>query len=391
MPIDEQVERILRAHQKPEHGAKGETFADLLYHSTFRRLNKKYEHLAQIQDNLRKWLFCAKRFVLDDGMAAFIADLTIQTFSSAKHRDHRNFCTRANRRLIEQIRLGSRLPHQDTWVEYDAHIAQKRTEELVPEIKNREYVGTKEGWLLQKYGESYFCSMFIGWEDIWYVLPWAFAWSADDNAPANYNFQHGLTYANTVKKNILPFFRDSRHQMTTSEIATGLIGYKTNKVDIVPCSYLELSWPEDTPDIGQQLAEQISQISGRLRRVWAVLATINDVPVLTKEVRAAKGFIARGSYKRFLDHQTITLHVPKAKDMRVLARHVVALSRKRAHMVRAHWRKDWRRPPHPLCDHEFKADGECKHCFGHRLWIHEHERGDKTLGVILTDYEVVHD
>jgi hypothetical protein len=70
--------------------------------------------------------------------------------------------------------------------------------------------------------------------------------------------------------------------------------------------------------------------------------------------------------------------------------HVVACTRRRAHMVRGHWRIDWRHPPKPLCAHEWSTEGVCERCRGHRLWVHEHQRGDASLGFVTTDYAVVH-
>jgi hypothetical protein len=41
--------------------------------------------------------------------------------------------------------------------------------------------------------------------------------------------------------------------------------------------------------------------------LWALLATLNDLPVQYLDVRPTRGFVARGSYRKFLHHSIITL------------------------------------------------------------------------------------
>jgi hypothetical protein len=126
--------------------------------------------------------------------------------------------------------------------------------------------------------------------------------------------------------------------------------------------------------------------------MWALLSTINDLPVRVTEVRPAKGFMAKGGFKKYLSYRTITLTIP-AKDQKRVARQALALAHKRAHEVRGHWRKDWRHPLSVLCDHEFDADEKhmtCRHCKGRKSWITAHQRGDASLGFAHHDYQVKH-
>ena len=41
-----------------------------------------------------------------------------------------------------------------------------------------------------------------------------------------------------------------------------------------------------------------------LRTLWGLLATLNDLPVVIENVTPSRGYIARGSYKKFLEHST---------------------------------------------------------------------------------------
>ena len=130
-----------------------------------------------------------------------------------------------------------------------------------------------------------------------------------------------------------------------------------------------------------------------LRRMWSLLATINDLPVVRTEIRPQRGFAARGTFRHYLSHRTITLTVPQ-KLYRKVARTALAIAHRRAHEVRGHWRKDWRHPLSPLCDHDFTADEKhmtCGICKGRKSWVTQHTRGDDRKGFTLHDYVVKHD
>jgi hypothetical protein len=131
-------------------------------------------------------------------------------------------------------------------------------------------------------------------------------------------------------------------------------------------------------------------MTGLLRRVWPLLSTIDDLPILfVPQTKLAHGFRAKARYHRFLEHKTITLSVPQL-EARKLVRKAVADAKRRAHQVRGHWRKDWRRPLSALCEHEFDDALVCSKCGGHKIWVHEHQRGDASVGFVTHDYRVVH-
>jgi hypothetical protein len=96
-----------------------------------------------------------------------------------------------------------------------------------------------------------------------------------------------------------------------------------------------------------------------------------------------------------VDHKIIHLHIPEKRYKRVAAQ-AIAIARRRAHPVRAHFRIDRHKPPSPLCDHEWGPADEHRHltcnvCHGRKLYIHEHMRGDASLGIVTHDYVVEHD
>jgi hypothetical protein len=45
------------------------------------------------------------------------------------------------------------------------------------------------------------------------------------------------------------------------------------------------------------------------RTLWALLTTINDLPVTIENIEPSKGYVARGRYKKFLQHSVVHLTV----------------------------------------------------------------------------------
>ena len=77
-----------------------------------------------------------------------------------------------------------------------------------------------------------------------------------------------------------------------------------------------------------------------LRDLWALLATINDLPVTFERVEPSKGYMAGGGgYKKFLQHTVLHLTVPETRWRKLVGK-TAAILRRRAHQVRGHWRKE---------------------------------------------------
>lgn len=370
------------------------TLADRLY-----MLTSQKDWIYQEREHLRTALFQARRFMLDDQMSAFLCDLSMARFFKPGREIECDsiegrvafptpHCSQRVAHIrLDQLRLGARVPHAPfTWIEFNLSAFKHRAEELghePPSLYSKVLHPNREGWLILTKDELCQASMFLLASTVeddsdWvYAFPWSYAWSTNDN-PVGSLFvleQHDPKYWAERAG-----FWERALGTPLSAVAAGIPAYKTDKVEVMRSMFNQKYLEKD-------LSVMVDW-AGCLRRIWAFLSTVNDIPVLRREVKATKGFMARHSYKRFLDHHTIHLNVPEKKDLRVLARHVLAAVRKRAHMVRGHWRKDWRHLPSQLCEHEWNAQGVCKVCQGHRLWIHEHQRGDPSLGVTLTDYAI---
>jgi hypothetical protein len=365
------------------------------------------------RERLRMALFQARRFVLDDEMSGFLCDLSMGGFFKpgreivCDYQDGRvlfptpHCSQRVAHTRLDQLRLGARVPHSPfTWVELNLSAFKHRSEELLheaPSLYDKRVSPNREGWLILTKGDLCQASMFLTTDSVyddptnglWLIpFPWSYAWSTSDSPV-------GSLFVEANKFKDIEYWQkrgadwESSLGAPLSAVAAGIPKYRTDRVEVMRSMFNPTD--KNNPSRLQKDVEVMVDWAGCIRRMWAFLSTINDIPVLRREVKASRGFMARGNYKRFLDHHTITLTVPVKKDVRKLAREVLAMARRRAHMVRGHWRRDWRHLPSRLCQHEWTADGICKDCGGHRLWIHEHQRGATELGITMTDYKVVHD
>jgi len=325
-------------------------------------------------------LLNARKFVLDEPMSEFLSELSHGPFHDAK--------TLARRPVIaEQMRITARLPHALTWVEYDARALKRHTlqrwgdgsyqsTKLPWESKpSEEETIARIGWLLEQHPKienAFRCTVFATATNEGDVLafPFSFAWVAGEE-PLPWNTLPLLTHE------------------APSMLAVGIMGYLSPRVGYVQSM------------IGHDLTELIRKEStytlirdfvGELRRVWSLLSTLGDLPIVFKEVRAAKGYVAKGRYRKYSNYSVITLTVP-ATEYRVVAKKALAYVRRIAHHVRGHWRKDYRNRGNAACEHHWEAAGshlQCR-CGARKLWITEHTRGDASLGFRLHDYKITHE
>jgi hypothetical protein len=356
------------------------TLFDKLYASTFA---KDSHHPAFFRhQELRQKIFSARRFTLDTGMSGFLGDLSSTAFRA------RNRATQD--RAIEAMRMGARLPHKITWIEYNLRECFKRIQEnkqnLVTAdggpLTSVDEMPEYEGWLLEQHSAvdtSFRATLYISDDkidlngfDLW-SFPWSYIWSTDDTPCA-----------------FKPYVYNTEVQKTLSTLVVGLIGYQSPHINVQFCGERNDHFTDKEFQASLNL---LKEWAGVVRRMWSLLATINDLPVSVSDVRPSKGYMAGRNYRRFLDHKIITLTVPQTEYVR-LAKRVVVKARRRAHPVRSHWRKDWRRPFSPLCEHNMTApEGhiECTICKGRNIWIPEHQRGDASLGHVTHDYKVTHE
>jgi hypothetical protein len=356
------------------------TLIDTLYRLSFQR-----EPVAGWKSNtaMRNALLSARRFVVDAPMSAFMAELANEPFIKA------GLSSPFARRIVDSLRVSARLPHEAVWIEYDLHTYQERSQMLRgAERINRDEMPAREGWLIQQHPTIDSAHILHTFTDdtrthedgysLW-TYPFAIGWCSDDSP---------LPWRQSV---LLAF--KAKH-ITSSEILAGFNGYERDNVGYVRSPLID----DPEPRMDMAYTYLVQEWSGVIRRVWALLATIDHLPLTKGEVRQSKGFLARGRIRKFLDHTTITLNIPGKRDTRVLARKVIAIAHRRRHEVRAFWRNDWRHPLGKTCNPHLweivddQADHiRCELCGGRQTYIHKHERGDASLGYVTHDYAVHHD
>jgi hypothetical protein len=345
---------------------EAETLIDRLYQMTF---GKPQDVPWRSQKEMRQWIEDARRFIFDESMSRFVADLANEAWMNDPDDPGYGYL---KIKPINLMRMAARLPYENAWFEYDFRAHNAREIQLAKgnhyDIEDDTDACT-EGWLLHEgQGDHFYLWMFrrnrlkaggdrisacgaaICWstkdEDIYGAYQPDPDFDAVDSDDESRQFFRGILLGTHTEKRPPPFINQLR----------------LCSIPLMP------SLREDrTVD-----AKSVGMATGVMRRVWSVLATINDIPVIGRSfTRQSRGFMAKARYHQFLEHKVITLKVPQAATPKTLAKSLIAHAKRRAHMVRGHLRKDWRHP-------------------GTRLWVSAHQRGDASLGFVTHDYEVEH-
>jgi hypothetical protein len=312
----------------------------------------------------------ARKFVLDTPMSAFMADLGYVSLNACP--------TMAKRQhLCESLRKLARLPHAQTWIEYDKQAHRKRVKEAYhPEIAAEiDSVPDRSGWLLMQHPkvETAFMALHCtshSWEanervDKPNAAQFAYSWTADDSVPP---WPRDPFYHRERKAKIDQI--DELQVSSPEGILTGVLGYRSQSVSLNSAPHLSKDAREKLQFLAINSFDPMGELAHDMRYLWSLLATINDLPTSLAEVKPSHGYVSRGSYKKFSAHTVISLTVP-AKRYRIVAKRAIAVARRRGHQVRGHWRIN-----------RFHA--------GEKIWIREHVRGDTSLGFVIHDYTVEH-
>lgn len=363
------------------------TLIDTLYRLSFRKDTAQGWQSNLTMRNALEAAHTHRFIVSDDRTASFMAELANEAFIKYAG-------SPVTFRLADSLRVSARLPYPTIWVEYPLRAYQKRSNELRSiDGAHEDELPWREGWLLQQHPKIDTAILLHIFTDsdlmddkgyhIW-TFPFAYGWCCDDS-PLPWRYDNG-GYTGDEE--------EIKQLMVTQ--AVGLLGYHRDSVGIVLSPLIKR--PSTDRRLFEAYRSLLTEWTGVVRRVWALLATIDHLPLTYGQVRQSKGFLARGRIRRYLDHQTITLNVPTKKDTRVLARQMIAIAHRKRHQVRAHWRDDWRNPPSRRCQPHlwgFVDDDpdviRCDLCHGRQFHIHVHERGDARLGYVTHDYRVKHE
>lgn len=323
---------------------------DRVLRETFKA--ERRDKMPHVDPKVRSPLTNARRFVLDAEASAFLYDLSHLNLSRYK----------TDKRLalaLDTTRTLARLPHKICWFEIDALAFDKRYEEVTgKKIVYDSQMLTRSGWLMEQHPqtETIFRATFFGYfadDDNTSQQPLNVGWTTDDSDP----FYFGDDYRAPVDDRLIDRFET-------------FLGFRTKRIAMLKNGMTKY-WSAVHPS-PEQIREFVATIGQETRRMLTLLACINDIPIGIREVKVTHGFVAKGNYHKFLDHSVIVLNLPKGRDPVKLARAIIAHVRRRAHMVRGHWRRNWRQE-------------------GQRVWVHEHQRGDASLGFVTHDYSVKHE
>jgi hypothetical protein len=146
--------------------------------------------------------------------------------------------------------------------------------------------------------------------------------------------------------------------------------------------------------IAHLLVQETTEFTGMMRWVVTILACLNEVPIDSHHVQP-EGTVRTGLTGRrpLMDYHRIVLRVPKEKPVQYIERQLRVGTKRRAHEVRSHWRtylhaEHCLRDEHPW-EYDY-AEGYrlCGKCMAYGRLIHEHVRGDPSLGWVRKDYVV---
>lgn len=359
---------------KPREAMTEPTLADAVIRASY----GKSWHVCDSKGVVRGKVAQARKFVLTPEMSAFLTDLAYASLSTIESSE-------AAQVHMDGMRSLARAPHKLVWIEHDAPAKMRRAKEEYGARLNPDVAPDKCGWLVEQHptidtvfrAVQFASHSFEGDRAEYMPQPCIFgmAWSVDDSIAPPW-----------PQLNV-----ESRLDLPLEAILTGVTSYRSKQVTVVDGF-------SDRAIVRRFIRESeynpFDEMSSDLRYLWAFLATVNSLPVLVTEAKSHRGFVAKGSYRKFVDHQVVHLQVPTKRYRKLAQQSFAEASRRRRHSVRGFWRKDWRNPPISLCQHEWKTDGshnECTHCKGRRTWIAEHERGDASLGFVLHDYVVEHE
>ena len=340
--------------------------------------NPSYRGLCDMV-GFRNTLAQARRFVLDDAMSSFMSDLAYA--SLPQRRDPVR-----DQQLMDGMRVAARLPHKITWIEFNMRERgrRSRTEYGVLDI-DPAVMPRRGGWLLRQHPqiETAFQATECVSDTVDRTKPWPhliptsqpnfmdWTWRSDDEGP-------------------LPWHNPPATPRHLQMYLTGIRDYQSTQVGMTT-NWADLSTILKRSFHAEFFNQLLNENGSDLRYLWALLATINDLPTSTTEVTTSKGYFCRGKRRPFLNHSVIHLHVPE-KQARKIAMKAIAVTRRIGHQVRGFWRKDWRNPGSTFCDHEWIGEGlthmVCKLCKRKRIWVREHERGDTSQGFVMHDYDI---
>jgi hypothetical protein len=338
---------------------------------------------------LRSAIQTARRFELDESMSAFLADLSCTPFRVAPER-------RGD--TLKSILHSAKLPFPKIWLEIDGRAFRRRMVEL----------NDGDSFALTRNGPAELV-------DDSEVLP-RFAYLVEEDSKDS-NLIRITEFTGTIPGNIIHkdtppatfglswLYRTDDLSLPSNltegnQIAHGITNFDCKQVGI---EYTSRSTESDKVELVFPTGETIKvsplamEIGGGVRYVACLLATLADIPMTKADTTLSKGYLARGQYRKYLNHSVLKINLPAKTTPNKLAKKLIAITRRRRHEVRGYWRKRVGQNTTQLCvgPHIWSSESEtheshCTKCGLIRKWIAPHERGDATLGYVTHEYVLGH-
>jgi hypothetical protein len=343
----------------------------------------------------------ARKFSLDDAMSGFLADLAYASLLATHTKAKASL-------LLDGLRVQARLPHKLTFIEFNKQAQAERAHSeygATVDIRHGR-LPDRSGWLCMQHPQIETAFMAINcsshaWDaekgrlDTPQGAPIAYQWRCDPGPLLFPTIEDDeILMANVPREYMAGILLPKKEEglAVKMDVSSWLLGVSCYASDSVG-----VAWPPHLPiEFVKKYHREskyrvLSEFSSDLRYLWALLATINNLPVSFSDVRPSKGYLTRsGRHKNFVEHRVVHLTIPTKRYKRI-AQQAIAISRRKGHEVRGHLRLDWRKPLSALCFHDFVADKTghtCKRCKGRQIWIDEHLRGDSSLGFVTHEYSV---
>lgn len=339
--------------------------------------------------DLRTAIINARRFELDSDMSSFMADLSAVPFDVDSIR---------RPELINSIRISAKLPFPKIWVEFDQDAFRTRLHEVNVTVR---------------YGTD------IIDNEVTEMLPNRMAWliEEDDKDPNlicvtefvvinNVPMGLGYSWVYRTDEKVLP--DTFPYNLYGGAVGTGIVDYNSKTVGLKYNTTTQLEEmlqtvtfeheTDPTKSFESKLPTlAVTTAGGTLRFAMCLLATLADIPMVRTETRVSKGYVARGRYRKYLNHTMLKINLPNRANTKTLAKRLIAITRRKAHQVRGHWRMYVKHKgmicngTHIWSDTDDTKHSHCMNCAAQRVWIDKHERGDASLGYVTHEYVLTHE
>lgn len=337
---------------------------------------------------LRRTIANAKRFMLDEAMSAFVAELATVPFKVAPER---------RPDILSSLRHSARLPFPSVFIQYDGLAFQRALYQA--------YVDAPTQW-----GEpqtppdparticdrAWLCEADPSDPE----LIWISTFMVVDNKVATVPFRYAY------RTDDLGFHPKLQVDTSAGMLGHGMMGLIEANIGVRYASPLASFPKEQLVDVVDTecgiiptfQVHTMVQDFGCIREILALLATLNHIPKIETEVSPAKTFIADARPRKYLDHTTLRIELPARTSLRTLAKRLIARARRGWHQVRPHWRIYHRgeqfcasHAAHVWLEADLTGHANCKLCDARRVWIVLPDgRGDPAISIRTHKYLVTH-